>query len=62
MPDINIRGCDEETRNRLNVLKAKHGAGSQREMLRKLLAFAEQNKDQFEREVVNTDRNRKYQP
>lgn len=60
--DINIRSADEDTRKRLNVLKVSHDAGSQREILRKLIEFAEQNEDQFVREVINTDRNRKYQP
>jgi len=60
--DINVRGVAEETRRRFNVLKHTHGADSQREILRDLIKFAENNPEQFKREVINVERDRKHRP
>jgi len=57
--DINIRDVDEKTVRKFNSLKVLHGLDNQREMLEKLVRFADMNEDQFEREVVLTERDRK---
>ena len=57
--DINIRGMDEKAARRFNALKVLHDMDNQRQMLEAMVRFVEMNEDQFEREVVLTDRNRK---
>lgn len=61
MADLNIRNIPEETRDEFNVLVAKH-AENQRELLELLIRYAEMDEARFEREVVETDRNRNYTP
>jgi len=57
--DINIRDVDEKTVRRFNSLKVLHGMDNQREMLEAMVRFVKANEDQFEREVVLTERDRK---
>lgn len=56
--DINIRNDDESLRQRFNAIRSKHGL-TQREMLDRLVEFADNNPDQLQREVLTTERNRK---
>ena len=57
--DINIRGVEEKSARRFNALKVLHGMENQREMLEAMVRFVEMNENQFEREVVLTERDRK---
>ena len=57
--DINIRDVDEKSARRFNAMKVLHGMDNQREMLEAMVRFVEMNEEQFEREVVLTDRDRK---
>jgi hypothetical protein len=57
--DVNIRDVDEKSARRFNAMKVLHGMNNQREMLEAMVRFVEMNEEQFEREVVLTDRDRK---
>jgi len=57
--DINIQGVEEKSVRRFNALKVLHGMDNQRQMLEAMVRFVEMNEDQFEREVLSTERDRK---
>lgn len=59
--DINIRNDEQEVRGNFNALAKRHGL-TQQELVAKLTEFARSNSDQFEREQISMDRNRKHEP
>jgi hypothetical protein len=59
--DINIRNDEQEVRGGFNALAKRHGL-TQQELVAKLTEFARSNSDQFEREQISMDRNRKHDP
>jgi hypothetical protein len=59
--DINIRNDEQAVRGGFNALAKRHGL-TQQELVAKLTEFARSNSDQFEREQISMDRNRKHDP